>query len=252
MTVTVLMGSSIAFAVDPFATKTAVATFGAGPAASVDVTLYTFAADKPMASYGESDIATSIGFNTSSIPFGDENERWAAGTVFARLSGNLTTVASGTKVYMYTKNTTEGTYQAKAARDGKYNGLVRKGATTAYAAGDYAALKIICKKVAEAPIDAYPTDFSASYGSGMRYVLDKSDNNFDTLKAANDCHIVIGTTGNYGGFWCGCNDSGDWTNWYTGQEAIKDLIIFFGAGFANVSGGSEYGTTTITFSTVTE
>lgn len=248
-----------AFAVDPISTKAAKATFGAATV-TINVDLYDFVANRDWDAY--STTVDEISFTTSTITLGNTTPQWAVGKTFAKLSGNLMAQPNTTKIYMYTRNKTAGTYQAITPRVNTgnvnaYNGLVRKGHTAALLPGDYAAIKMICKKKSEAVKTAYPTDFTKAFGDGMRYLLDKDDSNFNSLIANNDCHVVIarGGNGTTGGFWVGCNDGGDWTNWWSGKadgSGTEDLIIFFGAQFDHVTGGSEYGTTTITFSTETE
>ncbi len=259
LTIFVFVGGN-AFAVDPISTKTAKVNFGAAPAVTINVDLYDFVANKDWDTY--STTVDEISFTTTTVTLGNVTPQWAVGKTFAKLSGNLMAQPDTTKIYMYTRNKTAGTYQAITPRNNDgvnvYNGLVRKGHTATLKNGDYAGLKIICKRKSEASNATYPTDFTASFGSGMRYVLDKDDANFNTLKANNDCYSVIAKGGNgYGlfGFWIGCNDSpgADWANWWTGTNSgTDDIIMFFAAQFDHVTGGSEYGTTTITFSTETE
>lgn len=249
-----------AFAVDPISTKTAKAMFGDAETITINVNLYDFVANKDWDTY--STTVDEISFTTTTITLGNATPQWATGKTFAKLTGDLRAQSDTTKIYMYTRNKTAGPYQAKTPRINEgsvsaYNGLVRKGHTETLQPGDYAAIKIICKRKSQAVKTAYPTDFTASFGSGMRYLLDKDDSNFNSLIVNNDCHAVIakGGNGTTGGFWVGCNDGGDWTNWWTGKadgSGTEDLIIFFSAQFDHVTGASEYGTTTITFSTETE
>lgn len=154
---------------------------------------------------------------------------------------------------MYTKNTTEGDYQAKSGRtsgeETLYSGLVKKGNTTTYQPGDYAPLFIKCKKISDANTSyksAKPADFSAEEPyNGSRILADFDDTNFGSLP---DNARVIAVSGIDGGVWVGYGvpqgQTVDPYNWYAGSE---DVIMFFGANFDHVVADSEYGTTTIKF-----
>ena len=173
--------------------------------------------------------------------------------MFAKIHSNLSIQQGGTTVYMYTKNATAtGDYKANAPRTetwetttvSLYSGLVRKGNTTTYQAGDYAPLYVKCKKISDANESyksALPADFSGEqHYDGSRILADYSDSNFSTLA---DLARVIGTSGTNGGIWVGYGGEPA-ANWYSGSE---DVIMFFGANFDHVIAGSEYGTTTINF-----
>lgn len=244
LTLTVFMAGS-AFA-EVNIVKSAFATF-AEVALVFDVNLYEWVQNKDYTTYTGTG-AESIAFDTSGITLGSDTPQWAGGTVFAKISSNLTTQQAGTNIYVYTKNTTAtGDYKANAGRfvDDMtlYNGLVRKGNTTTYQPGDLAPLFIKCKRVSDANTNyksALPANFSAEeLYDGSKILVDYSDSNFGTLI---DALKVIGTTGTNGGIWIGFGDIG--INWYAGSE---DVIMFFGALFDHVTGGSEYGTTTINF-----
>lgn len=250
LTVTVFMATT-AFA-DINIVKSAYASF---PEVTMefDVTLYTWESGKDFTTYtGEG--AESIAFDISGITLGSDTPQWASGNVFAKIHSNLSVQQAGTTVYMYTKNTTDGDYKANAGRVEDwggtivtlYNGLVRKGNTTTYQPGDLAPLYVKCKRISDANNDyksVKPTDFSAEEPfNGSRLLVDYSDSPFSTLT---DNARVIGTSGINGGIWVGYGDSGFGPmNWYAGSE---DVIMFFGAKFDHVTGGSEYGTTTIKF-----
>ena len=253
LAVTVFMVTS-AFAANISIKKAAYASFGE-VAMAFDVNLYEWVEDQDFTTYtgtGEDAIA----FDTSGITLGNATAQWAGGTVFAKIHSNLTAQPAGTTVYMYTKNTTnENGYAANAGRtkDGKtlYSGLVRKGNSTTYQDGDLAPLFVKCKKVSDANTDyksALPTDFSAEEPyTGSRILADFSDTGFGDLP---ENARVIGTSGVNGGVWVGYGvpaNSAEGTpasNWYAGNE---DVIMFFGANFDHVIGGSEYGTNTIKF-----
>ena len=237
--------SSSAFA-DINIVKSAFASFATVPM-EFDVQLYTWQSGKDFTTYtGEG--VESIAFDVSGVTLGNETAQWAGGTVFAKIHSNLAIQQAGTTVYMFTKNTTAtGDFKANAGRtDGDktlYGGLVRKGNTTTYQDGDLAPLFVKCKKVQDANTSyksALPTDFSAeALYDGSRIVADYSDSNFATLQ---DFMRVVGTSGIDGGLWVGYgNDPA--TNWFVNE----DVIMFFGATFDHVTGGDEYGTTTINF-----
>lgn len=249
LTVTVFMATS-AFA-DINIVKSAFASFNE-VAMVFSVDLYEWESGKDFSTYtgtGED----SIAFDVSGITLGNTTPQWAGGTVFAKVHSNLTAQQSGTTVYMFTKNTTAtGDYKANAGRtsgsDTLYSGLVKKGNTTTYQPGDLAPLFVKCKKVSDANASyksALPADFSAEDPyNGSRILADYSDSTFATLQ---DLARVIGISGPNGGIWVGYGSdpsTAPATNWYAGNE---DAIIFFGANFDHVTGGSEYGTTTINF-----
>ena len=248
LTLTVFM-STTAFA-DINIVKSAFASFSAVPM-EFDVTLYEWVKDKDFTTYTGTG-ADSIAFDLSGVTLGNETAQWAGGTVFAKIHSNLSIQQDGTTVYMYTKNTTDGEYKANAPRTetwetttvSLYSGLVRKGNTTTYQAGDYAPLYIKCKKVTDANTSyksALPADFSGEqHYDGSRILADYSDSNFSTLA---DLARVIGISGTNGGIWVGYGGDPA-ANWYSG---IEDVIMFFGANFDHVTSGSEYGTTTINF-----
>ena len=245
----VTAGSS-AFA-DVNIVKSAFASF-AEVAMVFDVTLYEWQSGKDFTTYTGTG-ADSVSFDTSGVTLGNTSAQWASGDVFAKISSNLSSQQAGTTVYMYTKNTTDGDYKAKAGRtDGSktlYSGLVRKEATTTYQPGDYAPLFVKCKKISDANESyksAKPADFSAEEPyNGSRILADYSDTGFGDLP---ESARVIGTSGANGGVWVGygvpSGQTVDPYNWYAGSE---DVIMFFGANFDHVTGGSHYGTETIKF-----
>ncbi len=233
-------------------TKQAYANFGSAGDVTFDVKLYDFVANQDYQTGYTGDEATSISFDLSGVQFGPQTEaQWAPGTTFARITTNLTVQPAG-HVSMYTTNSTAtGDYKANAPRNesgvNKYNGLVRKGNTAAYKDGDFAPIKVLCRKAAVANTSfksAYPVedDFTEMYNGG-RYLLDSGDGNFS---ASDEQGIYIGKGGQKGGMWVGYGDEGGghYNNWYTEGDLG---IIFFGAYFNNVIGGDQYGTTTITF-----
>jgi hypothetical protein len=245
----VTMASSSLFA-DINIVKSAFASFDE-VAMVFDVHLYEWVPDKDFTTY-TGDGLDAVAFDVSGVTPGNESAQWASGDVFAKIHSNLSSQQSGT-VYMYTKNTTAGDYQAKAGRtsgeDTLYSGLVRKGNSSTYQAGDFAPLFVKCKKISDAN-ESYkttkPADFSAEEPfNGSRILVDYSDSTFSTLP---DNARVIGMSGVNGGIWVGygvpSGQTGDPYNWYAGSE---DVIMFFGANFDHVMSGSEYGTTTIKF-----
>ncbi len=243
LTITVFMAGT-AFA-DVNIVKSAFASFSE-VAVVFDVDLYEWVSGKDFTTYtGEG--AESISFDLSGVTLGNTTPQWASGNVFAKVHTNLAIQQPGTTVYMYTKNTGEGEYQAKSGRpsdeDTLYSGLVKKGNTTTYQEGDFAPLFVKCKKISDANASyksALPANFSAEeLYDGSRIVADYSDSNFATLQ---DFMRVVGTSGVNGGLWVGYgNDPA--TNWFVNE----DVIMFFGATFDHVTAGSEYGTTTINF-----
>lgn len=242
--------SSYAFA-DINIVKSAFASFAEVPM-TFSVDLYEWVSGKDYTTYTGTG-ADSISFDVSGVTLGNITSQWASGDVFAKINSNLTSQQAGTTVYMYTKNTTATSdYKANAGRpDGTntfYSGLVKKGNTTTYKEGDFAPLFVKCKKITEANEsykDAKPADFSGEEPyNGSRILVDYSDTNFGTLP---DNARVIGMSGVGGGVWVGYGvpqGGTDPSNWYAGNE---DVIMFFGANFDHVTGGSEYGTTTINF-----
>lgn len=248
LTATFFMATS-AFA-DVNIVKSAFASFAAVPL-TFDVNLYTWESGKDFID-GYTTTVESIAFDVSGVTLGNDTPQWAGGTVFAKISSNLSIQQSGTTVYMFTKNTTATSdYKANAGRtDGDktlYGGLVRKGNTTTYRDGDLAPLFVKCKKVSDANASyksALPTNFSAEeLYDGSRIVADYSDSNFATLQ---DFMRVVGTSGINGGLWVGYGSdpsTAPATNWFVNE----DVIMFFGATFDHVTAGSEYGTTTINF-----
>lgn len=244
----VCMASSVWAASQPISiVKSAFASFSAVDMV-FDVTLYEWQSGKDYTTYTGTG-ADSIAFDTSGVTLANPTAQWAGGTVFAKVHSNLTSQQNGTTVYMYTKNTTNTDgYAANAGRkDGDntfYSGLVKKGNTSTYQDGDLAPLFVKCKKISDANESyksALPANFSAEKQfDGSRILVDYSDSNFEDLQ---DFARVIGKSGSNGGIWVGYgNDPA--TDWYAGNE---DVIIFFGATFDHVTGGSEYGTNTIKF-----
>ena len=244
LTITVFMATTSFAEVN--IVKSAFASFAEVPL-TFDVNLYTWESGKDFID-GYTTTVESIAFDTSGVTLGSDTPQWAGGTVFAKISSNLTSQQAGTNIYVYTKNATAtGDYKANAGRivenNTLYNGLVKKGNTTTYQQGDLAPLFVKCKKVSDANTN-YKTALPANFSSeelydGSKILVDYSDSNFGTLI---DALKVIGTTGTNGGIWVGFGDPG--INWYAGNE---DVIMFFGALFDHVTGGSEYGTTTINF-----
>ncbi len=247
LTITVFMAGT-AFA-DVNIVKSAFASFSE-VAVVFDVDLYEWVSGKDFTTYtGEG--AESISFDLSGVTLGNTTPQWASGNVFAKVHTNLAIQQPGTTVYMYTKNTGEGEYQAKSGRpsdeDTLYSGLVKKGNTTTYQEGDFAPLFVKCKKISDANTSyksAKPADFSAEEPfNGSRILVDQGDTTFAGLP---DNARVIGKSGIDGGVWVGFGvpqgQTGAAYNWYAGNE---DVIIFFGANFDHVVSGSEYGTTTI-------
>ena len=248
----VTVSSSVFAASQPISImKSAYASFAAVDM-SFDVTLYKWVKDKDFTTY-TGDGEDAIAFDTSGVTLANTSAQWAGGTVFAKISSNLTSQQPGTTVYMYTKNTanTDG-YAANAGRtEGSktlYSGLVKKGNTSTYQPGDLAPLFVKCKKISDANESyksALPADFSAEEPyTGSRILADYSDTGFSDLA---DLARVIGKSGSNGGIWVGYGSdpqTAPATDWYAGNE---DAIIFFGANFDHVTGGSEYGTNTIKF-----
>ena len=248
LTATVFMATSV-FA-DVNIVKSAFASFAAVPL-TFDVNLYTWESGKDFID-GYTTSVESIAFDVSGVTLGSATPQWAGGTVFAKISSNLSIQQSGTTVYMFTKNTTATSdYKANAGRvDGDntlYSGLVRKGNTSTYQAGDLAPLFVKCKKVSDANA-SYKTTLPANFSAeelydGSRVLVDYSDSNFATLQ---DFMRVIGTSGINGGLWVGYGSdpsTAPATNWFVNE----DVIVFFGALFDHVASGDEYGTTTINF-----
>ena len=237
-----------------YGVKTAKVTF-TGDALSFDVKLYTYVKDKDFTTY-TGDGVDEIGF---SIPdgfvFGQEAAQPITGTTIAKVSTNLRLQPAGTTIYLYTDNVhATGDFKANAAQvwDNKsyYHGLIRKGNTTTYELGDHASIELIIRSVTEANSEyksALP-DFSVEhfYTQGHRGLQDISDDGFGSLGAQEK---VIGISGTNGGIWHYNNNGAAGTDDYTGTE---DAIIFFGAQVQNVLSGDQFGTSTITFATITE
>ena len=253
----VVMMSSAVFAAttnESYSTKIASVTFASAEALSLDVKLYTWTSGKDFATgYSDSDEVEFISFDLADIPFGNDTPKMSTGTVFAKVSSNLTIQPEGTTVYLYTDNVNEtGDYKANASRqDGEnklYSGLVRKGNTSTYKKGDFAPIQLFVRKVSDANNEyksTLPNFYSTfDYTAGRRNLNDISDTNFATKGAEEK---IIGISGAVGGLWCGGNPGGE--QWYSGND---DVIIFFGAQFSNVVGNDSYATTAIKFATITE
>ncbi len=255
----VCMVSSSVFAA--LATKSAYAKFD-DVALSFSVKIFDWVSGTAWDSYSTE--ADDITFTLTGVTPGVATPAWAPAKTFAKVSSNLTTQSAATKVLMYTDNTNAtlaGDFKANAPRSeevsegvykNKYNGLVRKGNTSTYQAGDYAPLEIKCVEKAKATsyITTLPAEFNnaGKLDVGERYVVDKSDEDFN---ADSEEGVYIGKGGPDGGIWCGAGtpDGGSYGNWYSKTD---DVIIFFGARFSNVLGGAEYGTKVIKFAQTVE
>lgn len=246
-----------AFAASVESNKMAKATFGDAPAQTFNVKLYNFNSGTNFEAY-TGDGADYIDFNIpNNFTYGSSTPVWVEGKTFAKVSSNLAAQTAGTKVYMYTTNSTAGDYKANNSRKDtdniyKQNGLVRKGNTETNQPGDFAPLKMFNVAISSATANyktAYPKSVFEQtnlYGNSTRMLLDSGDGNFNALKA-NEHDTVIGKTGNGGGHWIWC-DAGDGHTWAS-SYTTEDVIIFFAAQFSYVTGGAEYGTTTIKFVT---
>lgn len=243
------------------ATKKAYANFDA-VTLSVDVTLYEWTKDKEWADYTPK-ASGDIDFDISGITPGQAAAKYANATTFAKVSANLTAMPGGTEIYMYTKNASDsysGDYKALAKDgDGKYGGLIRKGATSTYSPGDHATMRVAFSKISDFEeggnhhdyVSALP-DFATGgisgdnrfYTTGFRDLNDKDDTGFASLPTQEK---ILGTSGVGGGLWVGMSEQ--YVQWYSGEE---DVLVFFGAKFDHVVGGSQYGTETITFGAITE
>lgn len=247
------------------AVKTAEVTF-AEETLSFSVSLYDWTGGgKDLSTYTAKTGADAdkIVFDISSIQKGKDEGQWANATTFAKVTSNITSLQAGTSIYLFTNNTANGTYKANAADNGSYAGLIRAGNTSTYQKGDHAKIRacLVKKSLTEDPSEAaygYRTtlpDFSTGgisgndrfYTTGFRDLKDKQDSDFgaDNINRENK---ILGTSGVGGGLWVGMSDDNMYTQWY----ANEDIFIFFGAEFKNVMGGSSYGTTTITFGSITE
>lgn len=241
LAVTVFMASSV-WAALPVAQK-AYANFAAEDL-SVGFELYTHQDGKDY-TFGEggnyNTTVNDIQFDTSKVLVGTTTASFAPGTVFARVTSNLTKQKASTTLYMFTRNsTTAGDYKAKYSDNTKYTGLIRKGNTTTYAAGDNAPIEMHFAKVSVAPT-TYPTSMSQDADAyGDKYLADRAASDFTTDNA------TIGKSGVTGGIWTG-NAAGD-VKHYTAE----DVIVFFGARFDNVFAGDEYGTECINIVTSAE
>lgn len=268
-----------AFAATPSAigtAKKAYITFTA-PGIDFQVKLYNWVAGTDFATGYTGAEATSISFSTDTVVLGTPDASWAKATTFAKIHSNLTSLPAGTSVFMYTDNTKAeytGDYKAKATRSeswGTYNvalygGLVKKGVTSTYKAGDLQLLHVLCKKVgtgtgtADMYKNSLPDISSLSvYGDGRRRLVDihdtiggeTFDHTTDTGTYTSWREWIIGTSGLDGGLWVGWGHEGSApdTNWFAGTT---DVIVFFAGEFRSAIGGGEYGTENITFGTITE
>lgn len=268
-----------AFAITPSAigtAKKAYVTFTA-PGIDFQVKLYDWVSGADFATGYTGAEATSISFSTDTVVLGTKEASWAKAKTFAKISSNLTALPAGTKVFMYTDNTKAdytGPYKALATRSeswGSYNvalygGLVKKGVTSTYKAGDLQLLHVLCKKVGTGAGTAgiyqnsLPDISSLSvYGDGRRRLVDIHDTiGTETFDHVTDTGTytswkewIIGTSGLDGGIWVGYGheNSDPDTNWFAGET---DVIVFFAGEFRSAIGGGEYGTENITFATITE
>ncbi|MBR3654977.1 MAG: hypothetical protein IKN62_06070 [Elusimicrobia bacterium] len=245
--------------------KTAEVTFAAAEL-SFSVSLYDWTgAGKDLSTYtaktGEN--ADKIIFDISNIQPGKDEAQWANATTFAKVTSNLTSLQGGTSIYLFTNNTAAGTYKANAANEGSYAGLIRAGNTSTYQKGDHALIRAVFvsktdSETSTKPAYGYRTtlpDFSTGgisgdnrfYSTGFRDLKDKLDSDFGA-ENINRENKILGISGAAGGLWVGMSDDNQYTQWYVND----DIFIFFGAEFKNVMGGSSYGTTTITFGSITE
>ena len=262
-------------------TKTAYAEFGSVPI-DVDVTLHQVPSEYTSGYYsGSPATATRIEFETANINVGYPEVVGSTGTVFAKIHTNLTGIASGSNLYMYTINQNNTDFegnkyavQPNAGRDigdnnKVYNGLIRGNGqateeeTTTYNPGDYATISMYFCTTTDADTRQYHYDWDATdkkwvegsvippvfVGDGTEYsgrkdLYDKNDN-YEDLKSVGK--TKIGQSGIYGGVWTGfgADDS-------TTYAGTKDVIVFFGANFSHVIGGDKYSTNTITFEIVEE
>lgn len=244
-------------------TQKAYATFSE-ESLDITVTLYEWVKDKEWSEYTPK-ASGDIQFDVSNIELGKSTPKYANATTFAKVSSNLTGISEGTTIYLYTKNASasyNGEYKA-AAKDGngKYSGLIRKGNTSPYQPGDHAPIRVAFSKLSDFSksngahhdyVGALP-DFSTGgingnarfWTTGFRNLNDKDDDIFGSLP---DLEKVLGISGLNGGFWV-CEKEDHSGSWYSGDE---DVLIFFGAAFDHVIGGSKYGTETITFGAITE
>lgn len=225
-------------------------------AISFEATLYDWVSGKDFTTYSGTGVGV-IGFNVpNTFVLGTTEEQIVPAKTIAKITHNLTQQPVGTTIYIYTDNkNATGDFKANAPiLDGSteyYGGLVRKGNTSTYVTGDIADLYMIIRTPTEANTDernyktTLPT-FTEQYPTiGYKKMIDISDTNFSSYTTA---QRVIGVSGTNGGIWHYANDS--WVNdKFTGSDAA---IIFFGAGFRNVLSGDIFGSSTITFATVTE
>ncbi len=222
---------------------------------SFDVKLYTWEQNKDFGEY-EGDGVSQISFSIpANFVFAKTEAQTLNGLTIAKVTTNLRQLPAGTTVYLYTDNkNATGDFKANAAMeyDNKdyYHGLIRKGNTASYQLGDHANIELLIRSVTEAN-NEYKTalpDFNNEYyyTQGHRGLQDISDDGFDSLGVQEK---VIGISGMNGGVWHYNNNGNTGSDTYTGNE---DGIIFFGAKVQNVISGDEFGTTTITFATITE
>ena len=249
----VVMASSSVWAIDPVVptVQKAYATFTDSTALRVDFDLYLHQDGKAYTFSGETganytSTVNDIQFDVSTVHpgrtyFENEAPEFAKGTVFARIQTNAAQKKAGTKILMYTKNTTtdNGDYKVKYTNNEQYQGLIRKTNNSTFAIGDNAPIEMQFFNKAAAPT-TYPTtmDINAE-GGNERYIADNQQKGYVT--GTDD---LIGKSGQAGGIFAGHNNYGD----YYGA----DVIVFFGAWFKTVFDGDEFGTESINIVTVTE
>lgn len=241
------------------ATKRAFASFDS-VTLSIEVNLYDWVKDKEFAEY-DSPKSGDIEFDVSGITPGTAESEWANATTFAKVSANLTALPANTELFLYTDNqNNSGDYQAKAATGGKYSGLIKAGNTATYQPGDHAPIRLAFAKMSDVAEGKAHHDYVSTlpnfatggisgdarfYTTGFRNLNDRSDSGFSTLAYQ---ERILGVSGVNGGLWVGANEA-QTEQYYAGEE---DVLIFFGAAFDHVTGGSSYGTETIIFGAYSE
>ncbi len=240
LAVTVFMGSTV-FAALPNPQK-AYAEFGE-TSLDIDFQLYNYTTNTYTfgtgGNYPATGNAEKILFSVADVAIGTTTVSYSSGTVFAKVSSNLTTQRPNTTIYMFTRSTdtAAGDYQAVNPRTENsktlYSGLVRTTNKTSYLDGDYAPIEMMFTRATDNV--AYPTSMSIDANAGNeKYLKDRADSDFTAAYA------TIGISGSSGGIWLGQTQQG--ADYYSLDD---DVIIFFGARFHNVYAGDIYGTNVI-------
>ncbi len=220
LAVTVFMASSVWAAVS--ITKASIADFSTSGEVSLEFTL------KAISNGASKD---NIEWDIANIPLNQVTTQWTTSTVYAELTATVT--QAGGAIYMYQKNTAEGTYQATTPRhDGTktlYSGMVN----IATKGGDNKGFIPMAYQIAVGQDSPVAPDFGTNPEGleGARYFKDYADSDFST-----STNYV--TIANLGGLVKGINDDGCYgfdTPTFSGN-------MYFGGLFSNVYGGETYGT----------